>query len=217
MLKKIVCSGLCLLLVTGLMMSEASASLSKRPEHMTAQYFLRALPAEIFDQTELPLSENEKNYLAEVGHVNQWVIRQNTPDLLIVSSTTPEKNEMRIKVFRDDHGGGMIVVGTESSLPCMAQFWKFDKHGSILPVDEDPLVEVSDYFITMSYLPPSIGFSVTFCLHEDSTVEALPSFWNISGLLDIPMEKRVFLVWKNGDFEKSVVYRSILLTPEEEE
>ena len=209
--------GLGLLLISSIVTSEALASQVKSPDQLTAQYFLRSLPAEIFDQTEWPLTENEKNYLVDAGRVKQWFVKESTPDLLVISSATPEKSEMRIKIFRNADNGGVIVVGTDGTLPCMAQFWQFDKYGRVLPLDEEPLVDVSDYFITMSYLPPSISYSATFCLRDDDRVEAVPSFWNISGLLEIPMEKRVFLVWNNSVFEKVIEFRSILLDSEKVE
>ena len=209
--------GLGLLLIASMVTSEALASQVKNPDQLTAQYFLRSLPAEVFDQTEWPLTENEKNYLVDIGRVKQWFVKESTPDLLVISSATPEKSEMRIKIFRNADNGGVIVVGTDGTLPCMAQFWQFDKYGRVLPLDEEPLVDVSDYFITMSYLPPSISYSATFCLRDDDRVEAVPSFWNISGLLEIPMEKRVFLVWNNSGFEKNIEFRSILLNSEKVE
>ena len=216
MLRYFVRHGLWCFILVGLCLFDSSVAQAKLSEQMTAQYFMRSLPAEIFDQTEWPITENEKNYLAETGKVKHWFIRTNTPDLLVISSATVEKSEMRIRVFRDSLGGGMVVVGTEGTLPCMAQFWQFDKEGRLTPFDEEPMVDVSDYFVTMSYLPPSISFSVTFCLRDDEKVEAVPSFWNMSGLLDIPMEKHVFLNWKDGHFVKDIVFRAILLKPTED-
>lgn len=169
----------------------------------TAEYFLREIPTTIFDNTEWPISEKEKNFLINPGYCSKWLVSKKTDEFIQISSMSIEKTEVFIRVYHRDNGSGLVVFAVDGSLGCTTEIWEFNPRGGIVPYYDMPEPGINDYFEKSFFVPRSLSYSTTLCL-QDKYLHAIPSFWTMSGLVDMPLDKEIFYYWNGNEFVKII-------------
>lgn len=175
---------------------------------LTAREYFRMLPATIFENTPEGLPEEEKLRLLETGRTEFWELRRETDDLLTLASLPFGESGVMLRVFRNEgegHGKSskrtLLALGTTGSPLCTLELWRADASGRIVPVDTPDEPSPKDYFSAQSPMPPDVRLSILFCVEEEG-LEAVPVFWNESGMLFVPVQNRVHYGWRDGQFKK---------------
>lgn len=179
------------------------AVFAKELQNIAALDVFRMLPPSIFENTNMPLTEQEKEALLERGFTADWVVVKVREDSVLVKSPGDETEAVTLRLFRAPDGG-IAVLGAETADSCAAELWRYGAHGGLFPAfpPEDP--KASEYFTQESPMPQGVTPTYRLCLVGE-LLEAVPLFWNDSGLAQVRPANRVVYAWNGTAFNKSVV------------
>lgn len=166
----------------------------------TAEFLFREVPADIFENTAMPLTEKNKELLLDQGYCEGWIIKENFADSLVLSSTITNDDEVKVQVFRSNNGG-VAVVSAQSGSGCTSELWEFNPKGGLVPYTDMPATDKEDYLAFGRKLPDGLSVADSLCL-EKGTVVAIPSFWDDNGSVEVKVDKGVRFLWNGTFFNK---------------
>lgn len=171
--------------------------------------FFARVPLTLFENTPEGLSDEERLELLETGSSSFWKILDESELTLSVQSLLFGESEVSVRLFpqKSQGAGGqefiLAALGTRSSAMCTIEMWREDKNGRMVPEDTPTEPPITDFFGPKSRIPRDVEPTVLICLGAQG-LEAMPVFWNASGMAHIPVDNTVSYHWTGSAFEKRV-------------
>lgn len=182
-------------------------------EQSPAREFFARVPLTLFENTPEGMGEEERIELLEVGTSAYWKIRDETDMTLNFESLPFGESVVSVRLFPHKSQGlaqGFVLaaIGTTASSMCTMELWREDKNGRMVPEDTPHEPPIADFFKAGNSAPKDVEPSVLVCLGPQG-LEALPIFWNASGMAHVPVDNRVLYHWTGTAFEKQVQPRVV--------
>lgn len=176
--------------------------------HSPVREFFAHLPLTLFENTPEGMSDDERQELLEIGASAYWKIADESELSLTLESVPFGESVVFVRLFpQKSQGGGqgfvLGAIGTRSSAMCTIEMWREDKNGRMVPEDTPQEPPITDFFSPKTLVPKDVEPSVLLCLGAQG-LEAMPIFWNASGMAYIPVEATVHYEWTGSTFEKRV-------------
>lgn len=177
--------------------------------HSPVREFFVRVPLTLFENTPEGLSDEERLELLETGSSSFWKIIDESEWTLTMQSLPFGESEVSVRLFpqKSQGGGGqefiLAALGTRSTAMCTIEMWREDKNGRMVPEDTPAEPPVTDFFSPKSRIPKDLEPTVLICLGA-SGLEAMPIFWNASGMAHIPVDNTVSYEWTGTAFEKRI-------------
>ncbi|MEG2173076.1 MAG: hypothetical protein RRY29_07420 [Desulfovibrionaceae bacterium] len=170
--------------------------------------FFASVPLTLFENTPEGLSDEERQELLELGTSRYWKIVDESQFSLTLESLPFGESVVFVRLFpQKSQGGGQAFVvgaiGTRSTSMCTLEMWREDKNGRMVPEDTPSEPPITDFFTPKTRIPTDVEPTVLICLGAQG-LEAMPIFWNASGMAYIPVDSKVYFVWTGTGFEKRV-------------
>lgn len=170
--------------------------------------FFARVPLTLFENTPEGMSDNERVELLESGASAFWHITDETELTLSLKSIPFGESEVSVRLFpqKSQVGGQDFVLaalGSRSTAMCTIEMWHEDRNGRMVPEDTPQEPPISDFFAPQSRIPKDVEPSVLICLGAEG-LEAMPIFWNASGMAYIPVDNTVTYAWTGAAFEKQI-------------
>lgn len=176
-------------------------TLAAQARELTALEIFARLPITLFENTPEGLSEEEKLRLIEQGASDFWEVERIDADRLALVSRPFGETRVMLRVFR---GGDRLLaaLGTSGGAMCALELWKEDATGGFVPAAPPEDADIAD-FLARGRRIEELSPAFMLCLADDG-LEVRPLFWGPKGLVDVPVDRTVRYVWKDGGFEKRV-------------
>ena len=169
----------------------------------TASSLLRKLPTTIFDNTSLPLSEDDKEQLLDKGYAGAWVVVKANPDFLAMSLPDSLDGEVMVRLFRNGDSR-LVVLGATTESTCAAELWSISPKGGLTPEHGPEAPPSSDFFRSGISLPTDISMTTRLCF-DGETLEIKPLFWNKKGPVHLNVHFRVLCHWDGTNFTRKEI------------
>lgn len=173
-----------------------------RAWELTALEIFARLPITLFENTAEGLSEEEKLRLIEQGSSAFWDVERLDDDRLVLVSRPFGETRVMLRVFR---GGDRLLaaLGTSGGAMCALELWEEDATGGFVPAAAPEETALADFLARGRRLGQELSPAFMLCLQDDG-LEVRPLFWGPKGLVNVPVDRTVRYVWKDGAFEKRV-------------
>ena len=169
---------------------------------LSARQAFSLIPTEIFDTTEHPLDEEDKEKLAEYGTAAFWTISQDKQDLLAFRSDD-DKAEVSLRMFRTKNGSVAAFRSKNKEGECLSELWYIHDNGHTAPLPLPPEPDTQDFFLPDTELPDRLSSSCAYCVFEKG-LEVLPSFTSNGIPCDISADNAVFYLWDGHSFSLKI-------------
>ncbi|WP_295639891.1 hypothetical protein [uncultured Mailhella sp.] len=169
---------------------------------LTARQAFALIPTEIFDNTRAPLSESDKDQLADQGVTEHWSIAEDDRDTLRVASADGLP-DVSLKMFRSERGAVAAFRTEEDDGECVSELWYISAGGHAAPLPLPPEPAVDDFFRPDRDLPGRISSSCTYCVF-DRGLEVLPSFASDGFPCELEPDNAVYYLWNGRTFVKKI-------------
>lgn len=190
---------LAMLLTLPALASEAGARPSRT---LTARQAFALIPTEIFDNTREPLSENDREQLADQGVSEHWSIAEDSCDRLRLASAEGLP-DVSLQMFRSEKGAVVVFHTEDDDGECISELWYISSGGHAAPLPLPPEPPVDDFFRPDRDLPGRLSASCTYCVF-DGGLEVLPSFASDGFPCGIEPDNAVYYLWNGRTFIKKV-------------
>lgn len=177
--------------------------------HSPVREFFVRVPLTLFENTPEGLRDEERLELLETGASSFWKIVDESEWTLTMQSVPFGESEVSVRLFPQKSQGGegqefiLAALGTRSSAMCTIEMWREDKNGRMVPEDTPTEPPITDFFSPKSRIPKDVEPTVLICLGEQG-LEAMPIFWNASGMAHVPVDNTVSYAWTGAAFEKRI-------------
>lgn len=195
---------------TGVQASEPVYTGAGAEQSPVREFFAR-VPLTLFENTPEGMGEEERLELLELGTSAYWKIRDETELTLSFESLPFGESVVSVRLFpHKSQGAGqgfmLAAIGTSASSMCTMELWREDKSGRMVPEDTPHEPPIADFFQAGHGVPKDVEPAVLLCLGPQG-LEAMPIFWNTSGMAHVPVDNRVIYQWTGTAFEKKVLAR----------
>ena len=177
-----------------------AASRSALP--LTARQAFALIPTEIFENTQFPLSDDEKRQLADQGVSEHWNISEDSPDSLRLASADGLP-EVSLRMFRSDRGAVAAFRTEDDAGVCLSELWFISSGGHAAPLPLPPEPDTDDFFLPGRDLPGRLSSSCTYCVF-DRGLEVLPSFTSDGFPCARDPDNDVYYLWNGRTFGKKI-------------
>ncbi|WP_294555720.1 hypothetical protein [uncultured Mailhella sp.] len=200
------CKKTAVILICMLMMplfgANAFAGAAKGGRELSARQAFALIPTEIFENTHSPLSEEEKDQLAEQGISAQWIMTKSRKDVLRLESADG-LSRVNLRLFRSDRGAVAAFRTEDDAGECISELWFISSGGHAAPLPLPPEPPSADFFRPDRELPGRLSASCTFCVFAMG-LEALPSFTSDGIPCDLATDNAVYYLWNGRNFIKKI-------------
>ena len=125
-----------------------SLALGAAPRHaapLSARQAFALIPTEIFENTRAPLTEDERELLADQGVNAHWSIAEDSPDALRFSSADGFP-DVCLRLFRSERGAVAAFRTEDDDGVCISELWYISAKGHAAPLPLPPEPPVDDFF-----------------------------------------------------------------------
>ncbi|WP_294484265.1 hypothetical protein [uncultured Mailhella sp.] len=182
-----------------------SLALGAAPRHaapLSARQAFALIPTEIFENTCAPLTEDERELLADQGVNAHWSIAEDSPDALRFSSADGFP-DVCLRLFRSERGAVAAFRTEDDDGVCISELWYISAKGHAAPLPLPPEPPVDDFFRPERDLPGRLSSSCTYCVF-DRGLEVLPSFASDGVPCTLNPDNAVYYLWNGRTFVKKV-------------
>ena len=179
-----------------------SAAKTPHRQPLSARQAFALIPTEIFENTRAPLSEREKEQLADQGVNARWRIAEDSRDALRFASAEGLP-EVSLRMFRSERGAVAAFRTEDDDGVCVSELWYISAGGHAAPLPPPPEPDVDDFFRSDRNLPGRLSSSCTYCVF-DKGLEVLPSFASDGFPCSLDPDNAVYYLWNGRSFVKKV-------------
>ncbi len=180
---------------------EAQA-LARQSGLLSARQAFALIPTEIFENTSLPLSDEEKFYLADQGVSAHWSLAEDDPDTLRFVPVDGS-SEVCLRLFRSKRGAVAAFRTEDDDGVCLSELWFISSGGHAAPLPLPPEPDPEDFFRPDRDLPGRLSSSCTYCVF-DKGLEVLPSFSSDGIPCVLEPDNAVYYIWNGRKFVKRI-------------
>lgn len=181
--------------------SEARAS-AQQSGRLSARQAFALIPTEIFENTSLPLSDEEKIHLAEQGVSAHWSLAEDDTDTLRFVPVDGSA-EVSLRLFRSKRGAVAAFRTEDDDGVCLSELWFISSGGHAAPLPLPPEPDPEDFFRPDRDLPGRLSSSCTYCVF-DKGLEVLPSFSSDGFPCSLEPDNAVYYLWNGRRFIKRI-------------
>ncbi len=156
------------------------------------------IPLNFFENTVEGLTEEQKNELLLWGRTAPWYIKDAGSEHMVLESSVAPENQVLVQLFPSEHSL-VLAIGTDAGPLCAMELWQLDEHGRVVPYPQPEEPSVFDFFLDKRYLPPDVSASMFFCVRRGG-LEAVPLFWNSTGIAFVSVQNAMYYVWDGNRF-----------------
>lgn len=175
---------------------------AKGPLPLTARQAFALIPTEIFENTRFPISEEEKDQLADQGVSEYWNMAEDSRDTLRISSAAGLP-DVSLHMFRSERGAVAAFRTEDDDGVCISELWFISSGGHAAPLPLPPEPDTDDFFQPGRPLPGRLSSSCTYCVF-DKGLEVLPSFTSDGFPCAILPDNAVYYLWNGRTFIKKI-------------
>ena len=175
---------------------------ARQPGLLSARQAFALIPTEIFENTSLPLSDEEKFHLADQGVSAHWSLAEDDPDTLRFVPVDGSA-EVSLRLFRSKRGAVAAFRTEDDDGVCLSELWFISSggHAALLPFPPEP--DPEDFFRPDRDLPGRLSSSCTYCVF-DKGLEVLPSFSSDGFPCVLEPDNAVYYIWNGRNFVKRI-------------
>lgn len=169
---------------------------------LSARQAFALIPTEIFENTSLPLGDEEKLQLAEQGVSAHWSLAEDDFDTLRFVPVDGSA-DVRLRMFRSGRGAVAAFRTEDDDGVCLSELWFISSSGHAAPLPLPPEPDPEDFFRPDRDLPGRLSSSCTYCVF-DRGLEVLPSFFSDGFPCSLDPDNAVYYLWNGRKFVKEV-------------
>lgn len=199
-------------ILTLLLLMPLYGASAESPDHgrlLTARQAFALIPTEIFENTRSPLSEREKELLADQGVSSHWSIVEDEPDRLRFGSAEGGAS-VCLRLFRSERGAVAAFRTEDDDGVCLSELWYISSGGHAAPLPLPPEPDTDDFFAPGRDLPGRLSSSCTYCVF-DKGLEVLPSFSSDGMPCDLTPDNAIYYLWNGKTFIRKI--KKLLTAP----
>lgn len=189
-----------LLMLPTLCLETDAWALPRQP--LSARQAFALIPTEIFENTRAPLTEQEKEQLADQGVSARWSIAEDSRNSLRFASADGYP-EVSLRMFRSERGAVAAFRTEDDEGVCISELWYISKGGHAAPLPLPPEPDTDDFFRPDRDLPGRLSSSCTYCVF-DKGLEVLPSFASDGFPCELDPDNAVYYLWNGHTFIKNI-------------
>lgn len=169
---------------------------------LTARQAFALIPTEIFENTRSPLSDEEKDQLADQGVSEHWNMAEDSCDTLRFASADGLP-DVSLRMFRSERGAVAAFRTEDDDGVCISELWFISSGGHAAPLPLPPEPDTDDFFEPGRPLPGRLSSSCTYCVF-DRGLEVLPTFASDGFPCALDPDNAVYYLWNGRTFIKKI-------------